>query len=344
MVQTKFNRLSSIELLRILSIVGVIILHYNSLSMEIGSLSLSQKTVIKFSESIFICAVNLFMIISGYFLVNSFKRNLLKPVELYFQLVFYAGAGFVFSLLKGTPFSWGALLGCFVPNNYFVTLYVCVYIFSLFANAIFERLEGKSLTLFLIAAFGVFSIFAFCLDLYQDLSGNVLSGLNPLGMYGSGKGYTFVNFLLAYCIGGYIRKSGLTVKTPRLVMIAISCVLVTFIGHMYVSEVFLEYLSPFILIEAACLFMLFFRLDFHSGVINSVSKGCFMAFLFHFPFLGHIGIQGVLSTGSALLLFVHQLASASAIFLVCRIIYAVYTVISAPVTKWLSEHCKDITI
>ena len=343
-MQTKTDRNSGIELLRIISIIGVIVLHYNNAAIASGELTGSQSVITGLTESIFICSVDLFMMMSGYFLSVSFKRDPVKPIDLYLQLVFCSGISFIYNVIKSSSFTVRALLTCFIPNNYFATLYVCVYILSLYVNPVFDRLDEKKLRTFIMTDFAIFSIFAFCLDLYQDLSGNVLSGLNPLGMYGSGKGYTFVNFLLAYCIGGYIRKSGLTVKTPRLVMIAMSCVLVTFFGHMYVSEVFLEYLSPFIFIEAACLFMLFFRLDFHSGVINSVSRGCYMAFLFHFPFLGHIGIQGVLSAGSALLLFVHQLASASAIFLVCRIIYAVYAVISAPVTKWLSEHCKDITI
>ena len=343
-MQTKTDRHSGIELLRIISIIGVIILHYNNMAASSGELTAWQTSVIKLTESLFICSVDLFMLISGYFLSESFRRDLLKPMEIYLQIVFFSGASFIYKLIRGTPFSVKALFVCFVPNNYFATLYVCVYILSLYVNLIFDKLDRVKLRSFMITAVGIFCVFAFCLDLYQDISGNVLSGLNPFGLYGSGKGYTFVSFMLAYCVGGYIRKTKSDVKTSLLWVVFLSCTSVTFFGYMYVSDVFLEYLSPFILFEAACVFMLFLKWDFTSEAVNALARGCFMAFLFHFPFLGHIGIQKVISTGNAFLILIHQLLSSCAIFLICRIIYSFYALISAPLTGWLKEHSHKISI
>ena len=64
------DRESNIELLRILAMFGVIILHYNNPS--IGGLSFVKYGSLNYwflniAESIFVCAVNLFMIISAYF-------------------------------------------------------------------------------------------------------------------------------------------------------------------------------------------------------------------------------------------------------------------------------------
>lgn len=73
------DRESNIELLRILAMLGVIILHYNNPSVggvsfvKHGSLNYWFLNIV---ESIFVCAVNLFMIVSAYFMASSNKRDL----------------------------------------------------------------------------------------------------------------------------------------------------------------------------------------------------------------------------------------------------------------------------
>ena len=62
------TRQSNIELLRILAAEGVIILHYNNAGMGGGFLYVEpwsiNQLVMTFLESIFVCAVNLFILMN----------------------------------------------------------------------------------------------------------------------------------------------------------------------------------------------------------------------------------------------------------------------------------------
>ena len=85
------NRESGTELLRIILILMVILLHYNNRIMG-GALGYAQgasHTLLLFLESISICAVNCFMIISGFFLYGAKKVKLSKVAELLFIVYTY---------------------------------------------------------------------------------------------------------------------------------------------------------------------------------------------------------------------------------------------------------------
>ena len=78
MASERSKRQSNIELLRIVAACGVIILHYNNPligggygAVEDGSIN---QAIMTFFETVFICAVNLYVLISGYFMRNSTKR------------------------------------------------------------------------------------------------------------------------------------------------------------------------------------------------------------------------------------------------------------------------------
>ena len=92
-MKDRSGRDSNIELLRIIAALGVIILHYNNPIIGGGYKAVADGSINQFVmtvfEASFICAVNLFVLISGYFMKNSKKRDLLKPVELLAQLLFF---------------------------------------------------------------------------------------------------------------------------------------------------------------------------------------------------------------------------------------------------------------
>lgn len=106
-------RNSSIELLRILSMIGVVILHYNNSSAGAAFKFVKEGSInqfyLYFTENMFVCAVNLFILSSAYFLAIKNQRKFVKIMELIiqviaFNVVFYmvgvAGGG-VFSPSKG---------------------------------------------------------------------------------------------------------------------------------------------------------------------------------------------------------------------------------------------------
>ena len=81
----KNERNSSIELLRMLLGLAVVILHFNYFPGVGGAVELTAgatQIVLVFLEILCICAVNVFIFISGYFGVESRSINLSKLLKL----------------------------------------------------------------------------------------------------------------------------------------------------------------------------------------------------------------------------------------------------------------------
>lgn len=92
----KETRESGIELLRIFAMLGIILLHYNSPIMgkafDFVDPNSSNEYLLYFMESLGICGVNLFILISGYFLCATQKRSFSKLFELFLQVVLFKAA------------------------------------------------------------------------------------------------------------------------------------------------------------------------------------------------------------------------------------------------------------
>ena len=147
------DRNSSIELLRIIIMHGVIILHYNN--GEIGGALLHANPgsinwfYLFFSENLFICAVDLFIMISAYYLTDSQNRKTIKVVELIIQVIVFREAFYVMStLLNKEPLSLKEFLINLLPVNYFVILYGVLYIISPYINILLDHLSRDALKKF----------------------------------------------------------------------------------------------------------------------------------------------------------------------------------------------------
>lgn len=96
------TRNSSIELLRIVSMIGVVILHYNGGGafryVTEGSVN---EYYLYATESVFICAVNVFIMISAYFLCTTYERKFIKVVELIMQVVVFNYIFYFLDIVSG---------------------------------------------------------------------------------------------------------------------------------------------------------------------------------------------------------------------------------------------------
>ena len=101
--QDKVRRLSGIELLRIIAMTGVIILHYNNGGggFQFVSEGSVQQYLLYFTENLFICAVDLFIMISAYFLCTTNKRKSIKVFELILQVILFNEAFYIASTIRG---------------------------------------------------------------------------------------------------------------------------------------------------------------------------------------------------------------------------------------------------
>lgn len=330
------QRDSNIELLRILTMLAVVILHINNSQMGgVITIVKDDKTMtamVKFFESLCVCAVNVFVIISGYFLAKTYKRNLFKTIELLFQVVLISVLYYIISVLLGwTEFSWKLLIFNCVVKNWFVVLYVVLYIISPYINILIDRLNAKGYSLLLIILFAIFSIYPTIMDLVESKLNTDILGVSTIGMYGSQFGYTIVNFVLLYLIAGFIRKFDISIKKRfSSVGIIISC-LIIFLWSYVNENTAWSYCNPFVIIEAVMCFMFFKNLNIgKSIIINTISKASFMVYLTHSCFLGFVKNQ---SFNNVFMLLAKILGVSIVIYLIGFAIFLIYSI----TTNWLTK-------
>lgn len=351
----KKERQSNIELLRILATMGVIILHYNNplggggiTSVKNGSLNFYILYIL---ESIFIYAVNLFMLVSGYFMYGQKTRSLWKPVELIIQVVMFREALYLLSVVMGrTAFSIRHILLSAIPANYFVILYCTVYLISPFIAVLMDALSQKGLQTLVYIMFILFSVYPTFVDMLGELRGSEFNGLSSIGMYGSQWGYTVVNFMLMFIIGMSLRKldTGIFLwKTRKLFICFVILVMVVSVwarmndrvGFLDVRSAW-EYCNPLIILNAVIVFVLFLKIDLGSNkIINKLADGAFSVYLLHSIFLSHLGIEKFV-VGNVFVMLVHIMGSVVVIYLICWVAHIMYHFIMDPFLKILHTKIK----
>ncbi len=348
----KQGRQSNIEMLRIIAIFGVIILHYHNPKIGGGMIYAESGTInnyiMHYLQAIFCCVVDLFMLISGYFLCDSFKRDIWKPISLLVQvMIFQFGAYLVGIIIEGAFFSWKSFLGSFIPSNYFVILYCTVFIVSPFLNVLLEHLDQRNFKTFVIFIFTLFSLWSTGVDLLSELKGtDTVVGLSTVGAYGTQWGYSFVNFLMMYILGAYLKKRNYTnYKTSVLVFIffvialLISCwdLFDEKIGYMCEPSS-MEYCNPLVILEAVVLFLIFKKNDIGTRKwINRLASASFTVYLFHGHVLKYVGIE---KYAGGILYLPHLLATCIGIFIVSYLVHIIYHFVMDKVLSWISKKIK----
>lgn len=342
------TRNSSVELLRIISIFMVIILHYNH--AEIGGAfscvpagSINEK-YLYLIQSIAICAVNLMVMISAFYLSAMQERRMIKVVELFIQLIIFRLCFYFESVIGGgTVFTFNSFLHNLLPKNYYVVLYCTLYIISPYINVLCNNLSKKSFTKLILTSVLLFSVYTLMVDILEIWFEGRTSQLSTVGMYGSQAGYTIVNFVLVYLIGAYIRLNGIRLSNVQALTGFIVCVVCVFTLRMLGIGQAMQYNSPFIIAMAAFALLLFLNLSFYSKLINEAAKCVFTCFLFHTPFLSHINIESAVS-GSLVYLILHQLLTASVLFALSYIVYKIYNFISKGFFRLITPICNKIDL
>ena len=176
-MKEKTKRNSSIELLRIISMIGVVILHYNNASMG-GALGMvldgsPNQYYLYLIESLFVCAVNVFVMISAYFLACNQNRKLIKILELFVQVIVFNLVFYVFGVLRGHKvFTVSSLISSLLPANYFLILYSVLYIISPYLNLIIKQLNKEQYKRLLIILMLIFSVWTIVIDVAENITGN----------------------------------------------------------------------------------------------------------------------------------------------------------------------------
>ena len=197
-------RLANIELLRIAAMVMIVVLHYFvkggaelSLAEDMGAVNLILWAV----KGLCIVAVNLYVLISGYFLLEA-KWRISKLIALWVQVLFYSigvpAVCFLFGLAdvrQWGVYDWiNVIFPVQMEHYWFITAYVIFYLFVPVLSAGVKQLTKKQHQLAIAGLLLVFSV-----------PKTVLPVLIPTDHYG----YDFGWFLCLFMIASYIRLYGI---------------------------------------------------------------------------------------------------------------------------------------
>lgn len=275
------QRKSNFELLRIFAMVLIILHHY---ALHGGLSSVDSYGINKYIGIICLIggklAVNLFVLISGYFLIES-EFKIKKVLKLIFQVYCYSLAFFVgYVVFKGVPTSGIIKLTVFPFTStayWFMLPYLCVYVFSPFINKMVKSVSQKQLL---------------------SLIGGLIFILSGIGFFISDSGVmgNLQWFVLIYLIGAYIRLYDFKRFSKKFikwfsiigyVVFIIAACSITYMSQ-YDSSLFRfvnnisSMNSIIVLVESVLIFIAFKNIEIkNSKVINVLGKSSIGVYLLH---------------------------------------------------------------
>lgn len=133
----KKERESNFELLRIIAMLLVLIVHADMLSLELPKEIKSAGDLTRlFFQCLSITCVDIFVMISGWFGINSSIKGFLKFI---FQWLFFSiGIYTTMAFMGRIPFNANGILNCFMINQggyWFICSYSILYFLSPILNA-----------------------------------------------------------------------------------------------------------------------------------------------------------------------------------------------------------------
>lgn len=275
--------MANLDLLRSVAMMLVVVLHYlgkGELLSELTDPDMSlTEGVAWFLEALAIVAVNVYMLISGYFVsTSSFKVS--RLLKLWLQLEFYSVVVGSVAMLAGwvpaedinTYFLLGLLFPVSMGHYWFMTAYIYLYLLFALFGPVLKKLDKQQLQLILVLLFTVF-----CL----------VKSFVPVRFELDELGYDCLWYMCMFLLGAYIRRYGLPVLTGKLrsaALYILACCAI-FAGTMLMREIYLRtgslsYIIKFLydynhianVLAALGLFGLFLHMRLPEGLGRIVGK------------------------------------------------------------------------
>lgn len=273
------KRNSNIELLRIVCMILIIWGHLtNKFSIEEPILGLNylESHLVK---SFTIVAVNVFILISGYFSISFKLPRILKLGQLTW---FYS----VVLLVLAISFGWHSfnysdisfLLPIFSMKYWFITIYIILYILSPCLNQLALSLSKDKFKSILIIGF-------FIIYVWHTIS-FLLFTTRPI----NDAGYGIPNFIYLYLLGRYIKLHwNVSIIKQNFLHLYIIISVLLFIFQLVYSLILgfsftslFSYNTLFVFAGALFLFLFFIKLEFnYNSQINDWAKYCLAVYVIH---------------------------------------------------------------
>lgn len=209
-------RNKNIELLRVISMFQIGILHALGhggvlAACEFGTL---EYYVLYFIEALCMASVNVFVLISGYYMVNTtFKFS--RVIKLIIQVFTYSLLNLVIvKIAIGKSCSAKDIVKSLTPLSsgvyWFATAYVIMLILSPLLNCIINKMEKRQLKMTAVILVALFSIYP---------------TIVPWSRAKLTDGYSFIWFIVLYFVAAYMRRYGFRVKKPGIVYLGMAVIM-----------------------------------------------------------------------------------------------------------------------
>ena len=284
----KKERQSNLELLRIIAMLCIVLHHscvHSGFTQPIAMFSISG-VLLNMTVYLGDLGNSLFLLISGYFMVNT-SFSLRRVLRVWAQMLFYSvGLTFVLWLcgaLEGQALTFRDVLRMFFPVStqryWFASTYVIFCLLAPFLNKLLHSIGENGRKRFLLVLLVLFSLLPTFVQAYM-----------PLG--------SLAKFVFLYSVGAYLRLN----PAPRLLSSRRRCfavgggtllLLIAFIAvclalgqrfwrFNYYATFFMGEFAPPILLASVGLFMGFKDLNIRpSRVVNAVASTAFGVYLIH---------------------------------------------------------------
>lgn len=351
MSNRKAPRQANIELLRVVSMLAVIAMHF----LGVGGVMTSSTGVWFVVASTFysfaIAATSCYVLIGGYFLATSKFRTgrIFRLLLEFFTYTFgiYLLFGLVVFLKNGDNiFSLHEFLTFYLfpivhEENWFVTCYILMLLMAPFYNILLQNLSKKQHLLLIVLTVFLFSVIPTVI-------------WHAAGQFLQSGGYSFVWFSVLYFVAAYFRLYGVPEHLKSwvigLVYFSASAVTAALVNHefLYPSVLtdekngfyyFFNYNFLTVFIASVAMFLLFHRVTIRSAktgrLINRIASYSFAVFLIH----THPSITGALWKGivhteryaNSPLMLVGLLVIPPVIYALCMVVEQLRLGVSKPV-------------
>lgn len=202
-MQSKRNL--SLDLLKIISMIMIVILHLLSKGNGLHSTIVAHRNLSWLIETFCSCAVDVYVIISGYFLYEgNFSWN--KVFKIWRQVWFYSILFLIIFFIFCYKISFTELMFSIFPitfkeNYWFITCYLFMYIASPFLNLMLKSISEDmhfNICIFIIVVFSVISIF-----LPYESRLDVTNG------------YSIIWFISLYIISAYLKRKNIQTRNNK---------------------------------------------------------------------------------------------------------------------------------
>lgn len=272
-------RQSNLELLRIFCMLMIIGGHVIMVHRTVSNTQSLDFVMSLFLQGTFAVAVNVFILISGYYGIKFKWQKLLKiEIRTWFYSVFLLG---ISCLLGWHSLNFKDDFLLFFPilskQYWFVTCYVILFLISPLLNQWAMSWDKKKYERILITGFLLIYLWP------------TMSFLFNAAQFIDDAGYGIVNFIYLYMLGEYLHyysdgkgsilKYWIGFVGSTLLLFLLQYGLSYILGFEFSS--WMSYNTVFVFGGALCLFLAFRNMQFFSAFVNVCAKPCLAVYLIH---------------------------------------------------------------